>query len=249
MYGQRRPVRSTEVIQEGRVLAETEFNTARLKELSREFLAAKKGRYSLLRLTFATDAGELVQSVDSIAGMAEPHDIGRALTVIRGNGIPNQPIARLVATPEGALLSVKYFDLFFEQVLSGRDPAEFVVGGERFRLVHFRFAHDIPKSKYAAVARPPHLHLFFVGAEPTEAAAARMVRLFQGRTGVAGVTVQVRPDVWFLSRYYPDVYRFVPKVVLPDTASYNADALVSCYSLRVSSAPVCRKGMPWLGQP
>jgi hypothetical protein len=162
------------------------------------------------------------------------------MAIIAINGIPNQPIARLLATPRGAKVSLWTSTGLTEWILVGDDPTILPINIIEHRLVHFVY------NPGNAQNRPPsYLNLFVVCNTPNERAAVALLKIFQRITGVANVRVSVRPDVWFLEGEYPDVYRYVERVVLPDPKTYDTNALISC-SAWSGRRPTCHRGMYWL---
>ena len=203
-----------------------DLNRRAAERLAREFLQQQRKRgFSLLRLTIGVDPIEVGRSL--FHGGPDVTSYESTVAALRQFGAPRRPIARLVATPEGALFSYRDENGLSESLLDGqRDPTRVTMNGTPFRLLHF----DVQGRQLDGKRDSFSLDLYFQVMDPPSAGAVgALARLFQRRTEFSRLAVNVRTDVWFLDRSgFPDVYRFSDDSPLPTSVEFRLRPSISC---------------------
>jgi hypothetical protein len=227
-----RDSKSAGIIDRAIVVPRAEFSRERVDRLCRDFLSGQKKPYALLRLTVGVDQSEVARSLWHgqllLTAQSSLDDLKRI-------GLPNGPIARLIARQGSALVSYRGTDGKLSEwvILGQRDPTMIKVLGVDCRLLHFHFVDMHSRPGIAPswdTTYPYFLTLYFQGAPKVSArTCAALTRMFARETGIRLVSIKMRSDTWFLGDpNYPDVYRFQPEVVLPNWLQLELRPSVSC---------------------
>lgn len=211
------------VVDRAVVVAKTDFTRARIEDMSRHFLASKRGSYKLLRLTVGADPFAVANALYGFQSTSKLDRYDELTQRIRNEGLPRVPIARLLAVENGAVFDYRDSSGFQRKVVEGtQDPTVMSVGSCDYRLLHF-FTEGI-KGEVSAIN-------FFVEASPKLSIANcfLLTRALKHKFQPRGISVNVRMDAWFGNNsMYPAVYPFQPIVTAPSKFQYLNDRWVTC---------------------
>jgi hypothetical protein len=188
-------------------------------------LMEERPNFKLLRLTVGTDGAELAASLGTAAIDVPAYDY--VVASIQRNGIPAHPLARLVATQSGALLTMSDKGGIRERLLLGRDPTRTIAGNAIYRLLHFQL--QSPPQHATGTVLGYALTMYF-STDPTLSvnSVQALAKAVKSALGFDEIYIHVRNDAWFFSQTYPHVFRFAKLPPLPTKEQYNSTPSVSC---------------------
>lgn len=214
------------IIDRAIILPPEQFTKEKVEELARQVLAIEKGKYILLRLTVGVSAADVARSMHQGGAIHGIETYEDTIQRLRKDGFPSQPIARLIATSEGAVLSYHDRSGLFEKILKGRsNPTKLRAGSVEYTLLHFYVSPITTKSGKRSAA----LQVYFKSSVLSVSGCAELARLLKARIGAEMTTVAIKSSVWFIgSANYPDVYRFEDNLTLPSLMEGKYAPYVSC---------------------
>jgi hypothetical protein len=206
------------VAQRNILMTRSEFSERTVTEAGIRLLNEKVGRVNLIRLLIATEPFDIARSLGVVLDL-HPDPYADAELLFRKYGFPHHPIAQILATREGALLSFRDEKGLRERVIQGkRDPTVFVVNRSSFRLVGLA-----PRQASSTIT-------FFLvtDARITLAGARAVARQLISLVQFSIVNVVIRNDFWFLVGGFADYYRFADMPLFPSREERDGAPLVDC---------------------
>jgi hypothetical protein len=219
-----RDSRSPLILDHGVVVASEGFSPQTVVERARSLLKKLKPQPALFRLVVGTNVAETSRVFGH--GAAEQNIYGRTIRELEAYGPPRGRIARVLATANGAVLSVRDESGFSERIAWGkRDPSQFSIGKATYRLVHFSLVDMGPyaKGRYNAT-------FYFTKPRPLSlSSCADLLSSLQVLVGIDGITVAVRTIPWFPEDpSFPDRFLFQTDLSIPTRLEYLTMPNMSC---------------------
>lgn len=218
-----RDFRSPQVVDIAVVSEEVTFSKQRVTEQAKVVLEQQRPRPTLFRFMVGTQIGEVSRALWH--GKPEGDLYDETLDDLKTYGPLRGWLARVISLPRGALLSYRDKGRYFEDVLQGTgDPAEFSVGGTKYKLVHFHL------TEVRAVKRRFWLDLYFVRPTPLSLSnCATLLRQVQSLTQIQDITVNVRTRPWFPDdSTFPAQYPFQADLSIPSVGEYLTMPHMTC---------------------
>ena len=216
--------RSPSVVDRTVVVPPERFSPDSIEELARQFLR-DTARVALARLTMGTSEKSIMATM--VHGSPTINTYDNTMATIRGLGLPEVPIARLIVVEGAALLSYRDKNGYSERLLAGAaDPTHLRVQTTDFQLLHFRLTEPGP------ALRPDYYSLIvFLKASPKISIAAcfALTERLRNLTRVAQLGVMVRPDEWFVGTFhFPAVFPFMKNLEPPWLLQYKSRPSADC---------------------
>ena len=197
------------------------FTRDEVKRIAEEFLRDEAKGASIARLIIATDSQHLLENYSHDSPNVSYQE---AAAEIERNGIPKGPMARVLSVHGRAKISYMEEGRLTEENLDSGDPTVFREGGYSYELLHFNITQS-------HLQGDPWFLTVYLKASPgvSIASCARIYEMLRHLTGLADLTIAVRPDPWFLDTYrYPAVLAFTRPLDLPNSIAFMSAAAVSC---------------------
>jgi len=207
------------------VVSLNDFSVGRVEKLSREFLAEKRGGFRLLRLTIGVSEEDVSRSLNHCCIPGARDEFGYYLARLQKEGLPRLPIARLIATRAGALLSYRDARGVVERVIEGRgDPTRFLAGGIDYRMLHFYIPHGAKSGDGL-----PHVQIYLHAKTISMSSVLLAMKQLEQRLGLAEIGIAARLSPWLLGfDQCPEVPRFEEKLALPNPLRDRFAPMLSC---------------------
>lgn len=217
--------RSPAVIDRAVIVPPERFNTRFIEQLSRQFLSEVGAGAPLARVTFATSERSLMRTM--VHGTPASNTYENTMAMINGLGLPEVPIARLIAVQGVALLSYRDKNGYDEHIVAGAaDPTHFAIQGTDFQLLHFRLTEPGP----ALQPDDYSLTMFFKALPDVSiSACVALTERMRDLTKVPQLSVEVRRDAWFIGAFiFPAVFPFAKDLNPPTALEYMVRPHTAC---------------------
>ena len=213
------------------VLPPAQFTKAELRSRGLNFLRDRPG-FRLARLTVGTDPIDVDRSRRVYAIDGDPYH--EVLYSLKKYGSPHHPIAQVVATRVGALLSIRDEQGWTEESIAGNaDPTRFTISGTVFRLVGFFVGwgkYDSQPTQTEQKFGTIHLSFAAKGAI-SEALAGELWSRLRRLFGFSGLGIEIRQDYWFFADGVADFYRFADLGPFPTRSQLAVRPFIYCTSI------------------
>jgi hypothetical protein len=216
---------SPKILDRAITIAKDEFTPTRLKDLARRFVEVEGRHFVLARLTIGIDAADVGRAFALVRAEATYES---SLENIRTAGLPEAPLARVVAFNGAAILWTREGRTIVTEHLVGEaDAIALREGAVTLELLHFNVLQNrapvAPNDQYGLAV--------FLKAVPalSISACTAVAKRLRELTSVGWVSLYAREDIWFLDNdEYPDVLPFAKHIDVPTKGQFERAPHVTC---------------------
>jgi hypothetical protein len=207
------------------VIGEDANSPEKVRALALSFIQREGAKHVLIQLVM----GNSQETVMNAARRGRMHGLTfeRAVAEIGAEGLPPQPIARLLSISGRALLSHRYAGALHEELLKGsEDPSRMDESNPDLQVLHV----SLTKLGAGSTTQPDFTLQVYARAPVVSAAgAASLVRRFAKLSNATTISVSLRLDQWFLTDPgYPGVLPFVVSTAVPSAMDYLRSPSIAC---------------------